>query len=235
MHVSKRKTADSSGRSAAPQYLVRKLTSSRNQEAQWIDNDRNYVKISNFRREGSKHRPITYAKLFYSDEGLHGFFRIADNYVRCVNTELNSAVYKDSCVEFFVRPKQDGGYFNFEFNCGGAVSCSYITDSTRTAEDFKSALRLTGAELCLIKINHSMPRIVEPEIKKPTTWFLDFIVPFSIFEKYIGPPGTLSEQTWKANFYKCGDETSHPHWASWAPLTERNFHLPECFGTIAFE
>ncbi|MEW6117215.1 MAG: carbohydrate-binding family 9-like protein, partial [Nitrospirota bacterium] len=40
---------------------------------------------------------------------------------------------------------------------------------------------------------------------------------------------------WRANFYKCGDATSHPHWASWAPVEALNFHLPHCFGTICFE
>ncbi|MBF0329868.1 MAG: carbohydrate-binding family 9-like protein [Nitrospirae bacterium] len=234
MHASKRKTADFCGKTA-PQYIVRKLTSSHKHEAQWIDNDKGCVAVSDFRKEGSKHRPITHAKLFYSDEGLHGFFMVQDSYVRCVNTEINSAVHKDSCVEFFVRPRETAGYFNFEFNCGGAVSCSYIKDSTRIAGGFKSAQKLTESELCLIKISHSMPRVVEPEITKPTVWLLDFVVPFSIFEKYLGPLGTLSEQIWSANFYKCGDETSHPHWASWASLTERNFHLPECFGIITFE
>lgn len=232
MRDSKRKTADPL---ATPHYLVRRLSSPHEHEAGWIGSNKDCVEISNFRIEGSDHRPATQAKLFYSDEGLHGFFRVEDNYIRCLHTKINAPVYKDSCVEFFVKPKEDKGYFNFEFNCGGAVSCSYITDPTRVCGGFKSAKALAGSELSRIKINHSMPRIVEPEITKPTTWSLDFVVPFSILEKHIGPPGKLSGQVWTANFYKCGDDTSHPHWASWAPLTARNFHLPGCFGTITFE
>ena len=27
---------------------------------------------------------------------------------------------------------------------------------------------------------------------------------------------------WRANFYKCGDDTSHPHWAAWSPLKKVN-------------
>ena len=36
-------------------------------------------------------------------------------------------------------------------------------------------------------------------------------------------------------FFKCGDKTSHPHWASWNPVDELNFHLPRCFSEIIFE
>ena len=53
--------------------------------------------------------------------------------------------------------------------------------------------------------------------------------------RYSGPLGTLAGRAWRANFYKCGDQTSHPHWAAWSPVDELNFHLPRCFGTIAFE
>jgi hypothetical protein len=48
------------------------------------------------------------------------------------------------------------------------------------------------------------------------------------------PLGPMSSQSWRDNFYKCGDQTSHPHWASWSPVDDLNFHLPRCFGTICF-
>jgi hypothetical protein len=43
--------------------------------------------------------------------------------------------------------------------------------------------------------------------------------------------------TWRANFYKCADKTSHPHWLTWAPVNypKPKFHLPEYFGRIEFE
>ena len=42
-----------------------------------------------------------------------------------------------------------------------------------------------------------------------------------------------SGQVWRANLYKCGDQTSHPHWASWAPIGEAlNFHQPGFFGGL---
>jgi hypothetical protein len=79
-----------------------------------------------------------------------------------------------------------------------------------------------------------LPCYVEPEIVEPVVWLLQFFIPFALLEKYMGPIGTVEGQTWRANAYKCGDETSQPHWASWQPLTEKNFHLPECFGAVHF-
>jgi hypothetical protein len=80
-----------------------------------------------------------------------------------------------------------------------------------------------------------MPEIVEPEISAPTEWVLEFFIPLDLLEKYVGPIGEVQRQEWQANFYKCADGTSHPHWASWSPVAEFDFHLPRCFGTIRFE
>jgi len=58
----------------------------------------------------------------------------------------------------------------------------------------------------------------------------------ALFETFVGPLGAPSGQIWRANFYKCADESSHPHWGSWADIGERlDFHQPECFGEIIFE
>jgi len=50
-----------------------------------------------------------------------------------------------------------------------------------------------------------------------------------------GADGTLAGTEWRANCFKCADETSHPHWASWAPIGEAlNFHQPQYFGVFHF-
>ena len=72
------------------------------------------LRVSNFRVESSIHRPWTTVKLLYSSDGLHGLFMVRNRYIRCIRHRYQDAVYKDSCVEFFVQPKTDRGYFNFE-------------------------------------------------------------------------------------------------------------------------
>jgi hypothetical protein len=53
--------------------------------------------------------------------------------------------------------------------------------------------------------------------------------------RYTGPFSVAAGEVWRANFYKCGDETSQPHWAAWHPVEALNFHLPQCFGQLRFE
>jgi hypothetical protein len=151
-----------------------------------------------------------------------------------VRTKFHDNVCKDSCVEFFVQPDRGIGYFNFEFNCGGVMLCYYVSDPKRTRTGFRKSEPLPIRLCKRVGVHHSMPRTVAPEIEKPTVWTLEFAIPFGVFEWRTGPLGDLAGRCWRANFYKCGDETSHPHWVSWTPLTAKNFHLPQCFGTVRF-
>lgn len=189
------------------------------------------MELKHLRPESSDHRPATQLRLLFNTTGIAGLFRVEDRYVRSLHAHDMEPVYEDSCVEFFVQPKPDAGYFNFEFNCGGAMLGSYITDHRRTSGGFRTYVRFSGQDCASVLRNHTMPPIVDPEITEPATWLLQFFIPFKLLEKYAG---TLARRTWKANAFKCGDATSHPHWTSWQPLPEKNFHLPECFGEICF-
>ena len=76
---------------------------------------------------------------------------------------------------------------------------------------------------------------MEPEITAPVRWQVELTLPWSFFTSVLSlsipEPGTV----WQANFYKCADDSSHPHWASWSPVPgSLNFHRPECFGTLRF-
>ena len=194
------------------------------------------LEVQHFRPESSDHRPQTSARLLYDASGIHGIFRVQDRHVRCVRTRYMDAVWKDSCVEFFAQPRADQGYFNFEFNCGGAFLCCYITNPERTPEGwFKEFTRIPAQIGQRIHARSSLPQRVEPEITVPVEWRLRFFIPFTLFEHYLGPLGQMGGQVWRGNFFKCADETSHPHWAAWSPVDEFNFHRPNCFGSLRFK
>jgi hypothetical protein len=193
-----------------------------------------FLEINHFRPEGSSHRPRTQCKLVYTEDGLYGIFRVEDRFVRAVRTTFQSEVYKDSCVEIFLQPKKDRGYFNFEFNCGGTMLASYITDPARVDGKVAAALPLTAHEAGEISLCHSLPSLVEEEITEATTWHLEFALPFTLFEGRIGALGTPDGTRWRANLYKCAGETSHPHWAAWSPVSALNFHAPHEFGFLHF-
>jgi hypothetical protein len=166
---------------------------------------------------------------------LHALFAVRDRYVRSRYTEPNGPVCRDSCVELFIKPLKDAGYFNFEFNAGGTALASYITDHTRTETGFKAFAMLDLADVKQITVIHSLPATVEPENPEPVEWKIMVSIPVSIMENKCGEIGSLPDKKWTGNFFKCGDETSHPHWASWSPVSALNFHLPECFGELMLE
>ncbi len=220
-----------------PLYTIRQARGIPSQQGDWNSEEwkrADTAEITYFRPESSDHRPQTAVRLLYDRDNLFGIFRVRDRYVRCVHTHFMDPVCRDSCVELFIKPKQDAGYFGFELNCGGTMLLRYIVDPTRSGKVFREFVDLSIAEAGQIQIYHSMPKLINPEITEPVVWTVACVIPFSLLEKYVGQIGNREGQQWSGNFYKCGDETSHPHWAAWSPVKERNFHMPNCFGTLIF-
>jgi hypothetical protein len=221
------------------EYLIHKASRTPKLNGEWdgpVWSRANTLDLTNwYRTERSEHRPKVQARVLYDDKTVYVAFKVKDRYVRSTREDWQGCVCRDSCVEFFVRPKPKKGYFNFEMNAGGTLLLYYIEDETRTPTGFKTFKEVSYDLGKTIQVYHSLPAVVYPEIKKPTTWFIEYAVPVALFEHYVGKLGNLAGQEWRANFYKCGDATSHPHWASWAPLGDvLNFHLPRFFQPIRF-
>jgi len=225
-------------------YVVEKVTTGPALDSGWESADWKNVKslaIANFltdpKLKVSDHRPQTMVKLVYDDRGVYALFQAADKYVKCVNTNFQSATCDDSCVEFFIRPKpsagpEQGGYFNFEINCGGAVKCRYTKIDKNDRKI--STHPIDRQDRDSLKVFHSLPATVDPEIEKETVWTIGLFAPFEFLERYVGPLGDRGGQQWRVNFYKCGNKTSHPHYGAWAPVDVPDFHTPRCFGTLEF-
>lgn len=174
-------------------------------------------------------------RTLHDDQGIYGIFRVQDHYVRSVAQKDQDGVCRDSCVEFFVKPATGNGYFNFEFSCGGVMLSSFIVDYTRTPKGFGEFYPLKDEECAMVKRFASLPRINEPEKVGDCTWTLSFFVPFALLQRYSGGANPAPGELWHANFYKCGDATSHPHWGMWKPVPTLNFHQPDFFGKVIFE
>ena len=89
-----------------------------------------------------------------------------------------------------------------------------------------------------VEIAHSLPKFVDPETEELTTWTLEYRLPFYIIKKYCPDASNPKPGVnWKANFYKCADGTSHPHWLTWSFVDHPTprFHMPEHFGMLKFE
>ena len=187
------------------------------------------LEIASFHHRTSSHRPATTARLLYNAAGIFIRFDVRDRYVRCVHTKYQDPVSEDSCVEWFVEPRPGHGYYNIEANCGGNLLHGHHPPGA-------SPTRVSERNSREIRIHTSLPAMIEPEIPTPLDWTLACFVPFSYFGGILSPTKGPQGQTWRANFYKCGSATSHPHWASWSPIGEKlSFHQPETFGDLFFE
>ena len=214
-------------------YLVKRAIGPVDISAEWDDPVwANAVtqKLEHASVKSSSHRPCTEIRMTYDDQGIYGLFQVKDQYVRAVQQQDQGSVCTDSCVEFFVRPGAGKQYFNFEMNCGGTILLYDIVNLRGGQYE-----KVPQEDLDTIKRFHTLPKIVEPEIQEPTVWRLGFAIPLSFFTKYTAIDPKLSGQTWHANFTKCADQTSHPHWLSWMPLSKLDFHLPDEFGELVFE
>ena len=223
-------------RSTPPQrYTVPCLSSPLIVDANWDKTTWLQVEaapLAHFMGDRPVHLPNTQVKAAYDHDYLCVIFRVEDRYVRAVAQGHQSPVYQDSCVEFFFTPGTDlsQGYFNLEANCAGTLLFQH-----QTARG-KDTVRIADGDMDRIEVAHSLPSLITHEIQEPTCWTLEYRLPVSILER-VAPvrepgPGVV----WRANFYKCADATSHPHWLTWAFVDRPgpDFHRPEYFGELIF-
>lgn len=170
------------------------------------------------------YHPIAIFSIARGEKYLYVNYFVRCNYLRAVNYENNKSVSEDSCVEFFLQLPDSDEYWNFEFNCIGAVNASH-------RKDRKHPCRLSDDEIATIKRYASCGNKPFNEMEGMFNWNLTIAIPFSL----IGLTAFPAEI--KGNFYKCASATKMPHYLSWAPIRTENpdFHRPEFFGKICLE
>ena len=173
------------------------------------------------------YRPRVQFRMLYGDSAFFLQYSVKEQAVRAVAAVDNGEVWKDSCVEFFVIPADDGIYYNFEFNCAG--TCLLAAGTSRQGREAAKP-----AVTSPIRRQPSLGRHPFGERKGETEWNLAVVIPYTCFFKH--PDYSPAGKTVRANFYKCGDDLTVPHFLSWNPIqTEKpDFHRPEFFGTVKF-
>lgn len=175
--------------------------------------------------EVADYRPRASFSIAYSSQYIYIDFITRCNNLRAVNTADQSPVSQDSCVEFFIDPLGDGHYWNFEFNCIGAINASHRRERPNPT-------RLTSEELATVRRYASCGTKPFCEIEGLFTWNLLVAIPL----KLIGVDAEAMPDNARANFYKCASATARPHYLSWHPINtpKPDFHRPEFFGAIKF-
>lgn len=154
-------------------------------------------------------------------------YYVKEKNILAKETRTNGDVYKDSTVEFFISV--DGkNYYNFEFNCIGV---------THLAHGPGRGNRTFVKEEIVEKIEIKSTLGDQPFDEKTGgfEWEMMIRIPkecfaFDTIKSFDGIKAT-------ANFYKCGDDTSEPHFVTWNPVGTENpdYHCPQYFGKILFE
>jgi hypothetical protein len=154
-------------------------------------------------------------------------YHVEEPHVRAVQTEFNSPVWEDSCVEFFFSPEEDY-YYNFEINAIGTVLCAYGINRHRREH-------LSESVLGKITTEPSLGRKPIEGIWGRVRWSLRITIPLETF--VCSRIQSLSGLEARGNFYKCGDKLDRPHYLSWNPVPSPHpdFHLPEHFGPLTFQ
>lgn len=171
---------------------------------------------------GGEYRPYVEARvIILSNKGFMVRMDCKESNPKALYTQINSAVCNDSCLEAFINFKpnyENSGYINFETNVKGALHCSYGKD--RYNRKFLTEMGINGP--------------VVFNTKDVDNWSCEYLIPFDLIKTVYGDCNFKKGDILKANFYKCGDETDFPHYASWTNIkTEyHDYHTPKFFGTL---
>jgi hypothetical protein len=189
------------------------------------NNERLHLDTINWKEYSYK--PAVELSVGYNDHEIFLKYYIIENYFKAEKTESNQMVCEDSCVEFFVSPEDDGIYYNIEFN--GIGTCLLGTGTGR-----ENSIRTNPEVISKIRRLTSVGEKPVKEIKGEYKWTITIAIPFDIFFHH--KVENLKGKTFRANFYKCGDKLTVPHYVTWNPVgTEKpDYHQPAYFGLLKF-
>ena len=174
------------------------------------------------------YKPEVYFRIAYNEHHLFLKFDVQENEFRATEIAPCAPVWEDSCVEFFIQPENDKGYYNIEINAIGTVLGAYGS-SRNERITIPHELDDTILRDSTIKFNNENPDEAYYQ------WSLTAKIPYSIFFKHQFRP--KSGTTIRGNFHKCGNKLPLPHFVTWHPVKtpKPDFHRPEHFGTLIFK
>lgn len=163
------------------------------------------------------YKPKVSFDMAHSSTHLCVSFHVRGYDLRAIESHDNGDSYKDSCCEFFVMAPGEREYYNLEVTCAGYVHFGKGTgrEGRVMQPNVDKIIRYT-----------TQPRTRLDVSGRICQWSAAMVIPYSALGLQHTPRELLG------NLYKCGDETAHPHFLSWAPVDTPtpDFHRPEYFG-----
>lgn len=188
----------------------------------WVD----YHHVNQYSWEKpNEYRKVRF-KMAHNNENIYLYYDVMEPEMIAKYSNHNDPVYKDSCVEFFIALENDTNYYNFEFNCLGTCLLGWGSDRHhRQLLDTKT--------IDLIKVKTKIKRTNQDGLPL-FNWKIFIKIPLDTFS--YNTLNSFENIKAKANFYKCGDALSKPHYISWSPIKsdKPDFHLKSYFGDVFF-
>jgi len=186
---------------------------------------KNAVDVLNWKR--FDYKPDVKFSIAYTGHEILLKYYVTEQWFKAEKTETNQEVYEDSCVEFFVSPADDGIYYNFELN--GIGTCLMASGTGRDNRNRIDPWIISG-----IRRTSSAGGKSISERSGEFSWTITMAIPLTVFVHH--NVKELKGRIFRANFYKCGDRLSVPHYVTWNPVGTENpdFHRPEVFGLLKF-
>jgi DNA-binding beta-propeller fold protein YncE len=171
----------------------------------------------------------TVARMLWDDEFLYVSYECQDAHISAVQTEHDSPVYKDDCVELFTAPNpaRPLDYFNIEMNVNRAILDRHHPDGPgKTVPNWNSH----G-----IRIATSVDGTLNDDTDKDRGWVLEVAIPFANFAEVTGRSHPRDGDIWHLNLNRLGGQTN-PQYSQWSPGTTKApaFHAPDTFGRVTF-
>jgi len=192
---------------------------------------RNATLFSDFKfawwKEGKKEQTV--ARMLWDDEFLYVSYECQDAHISAIQTEHDSAVYTDDCVELFTAPNPDRpfDYFNIEMNVNRAILDRHHPDGPGkevpnwNSQGILIATRVDGT--------------LNDDSDKDRGWVLEVAIPFANFANVTGRLHPRNGDVWHLNLNRLGGQTN-PQYSQWSPGTTESpaFHTPDTFGRVTF-
>lgn len=174
------------------------------------------------------YKPVVNFRIAHTNTNIILEYAVTENSIRAKYSEDNDMVWTDSCVEFFAAFPDDDIYYNLECNCIGTILLGVGKDRNKRE---KAPLSITNN----IKRWSSLGQTTFDKRIGDCSWQIVLVIPYTSFFKH--SIECMKGKIMKANFYKCGDELTTPHFLSWKAIDapKPDFHLPKFFGEIEFE
>lgn len=172
------------------------------------------------------YKPTTAFRIARSETHLVIMYDVRGLDLRAAAMEDNGPVWEDSCCEFFIaHPHEQQAYYNFELNCIGTL----LAAKRRSRND---ADMFSPDQLVRIIRHSTLDRKPYDDNGQIHCWRTAICIPFDL----IGLDGKDLPTCIRANFYKCADKASHPHYLSWNRINTPtpDFHRPDFFGELRF-